>query len=178
MNSSNLINPLTPFEHRSWNRWLITTAFLIVLSVLVLLGITMHNYFKTYCLQKEVTNLQKSCNLDVIQKHAALSKEHQEIEQKIKKIKQWKKSFCYQNYVKALAETIPAQVALSSVDFLENNVLIQGQTQTLEVLLGFLHALDQTTLFQSMNLIELQPSEIMYKEKKLVNFVIKGHLIK
>ena len=94
----------------------------------------------------------------------------------MQKIKQWTQSDFYQDHLIMIAQAIPTKMMLTCLDFDEIDVVLQGQTPEIEYLLAFLSSLEQSKLFQSMNLIDLQSSSVLYKKKKLVNFMIKGKL--
>lgn len=176
MNSGNLINSLSQREYYAWHRWLVITRCGVAIVVIFLLASSINRYWHFHCLQKKVNALHKKVNTDAMQKHAALDEWQHELKQKLKKVKQWKNSYYYQNHLKVLANTIPSNVLLSSVYFEGKDAVIKGQTQALEFLLEFLHALEQTKLFKSMNLMELQPSAHIYGDKNLIHFCIKGSL--
>lgn len=178
MNSANLINPLSPQEYCAWKRWLFITSSSVAVATLFLLIVTIHHSWQLYGLKKKVLFLQKNSATSTSQNHELLRVQHQEVKKKLKEIKQWNRSYYFKDHLEALSTTIPFNSVLVSLYFDDDGALIKGQTLALEFLLDFLSKLEQTHLFQSMNLTELQPSSDLYREKKLVNFTIKGKLIK
>jgi Tfp pilus assembly protein PilN len=147
-------------------------------AIIFLFLFSIYYYWQNFCLHKEVVQLQKHNSEHLTQSKELLHEQQQEIMQKLKKMKDWKTVYYFQDHLHALSVTIPSDVALISVDFDDDIVVVKGHTVALEYLLEFLHNLEQSKLFQAMNLIEVQPSLIVYKEKKLVNFTIQGKLIK
>jgi Tfp pilus assembly protein PilN len=176
MNSGNLINPLSPQEQYAWKRWLSTTVLLIGSILVCILISTAFHYWNIYGLHKRIRVLQKNVNTSELKKNSVLIEQKKMVQQRLKEMKQLSRSHFYQDHLKALSNAVPQKVRLVSIDFEETQAFIKGQTHDLEFLLELIHNLEKTTLFQSMNLIEMQPSLISYEEKKLVNFTIHGKL--
>lgn len=178
MNSGNLINPLSPQEFCAWKQWIMFSSLCGIFLIIILSLATVHFYWQSFCLQKAVAALQKNDATSHVKNRELLHMQQQEINQKLKTIKLWNLPYYFYEHLETLSTTIPAEVVLTSLEFELDDVVIKGQTLAIEFLLEFLHNLEQSKLFQSMNLVEMQPSCIVYKEKKLVNFTIKGKLVK
>lgn len=176
MNSSNLINPFLPAQQRMWRRWCFISGFMMVVVIGSMVIFSAYLYWELHGLQKAMHRIKKNSAVDVAKKYAALQDEKTVLKQKMKRMRQRQQPVNYYDYITSLATTIPTTVVLTSLFLEQDVVLLKGQTQTIEGLLGFIHTLEQTSFFQSMNLVELQPSNNLYMEKKLVNFIIKGKL--
>lgn len=176
MNSSNLINPFLPTYQKTYRRWCLLSGFLCMTLICFLGILSWIDWEHSGTLQKTILFLQKNGDGDLVQQYEILKKKQNDLQEKLKKIKCWQKPVQYRDYFQTIAAIIPATVCCITIECEHMSVCLKGHTQTLEALLGFVHALDQTTLFQSMNLVELQPSCVLYKQKNLVNFTVKGKL--
>lgn len=175
IDSSNLINPFSVVQQKSWQRWG-TLSFLCVLFLaLLFLMVTSYQLWHMYCLKKQVRVAQRAVNHDVVLQHENLQKQEQHLETKLAKIASWE-SLSFYAHLMALSHAIPGEVMLTFLEIQQHAIVLKGKAYSIELVLEFLHNLEKTKLLSSMNLQELQPACEGDGEKKLVNFVIKGKL--
>ncbi len=176
MNPYNLINPFSPQEQMSWRRWCIGSLLSIGLVGTILFGYTVQLCYEIYSVKKKLTAFRSSGASAALENYEQLCRNYSILKEQIKQILSWQQSSFFYTHIFKISEMIPACVMLESVICNEEEITMEGETQSIETLLGFIHDLNATELFQAMNLIELKPSSMVYDEKKLVNFLIKGKL--
>lgn len=176
MNPYNLIDPISPQEQMSWRRWKIVSLGVFSLVAAILSGYTIKLCYDIYALQKKMALFHASGVTQALGDYERLSVQCLTLKQEIKIIKLWQQSTFFYRHITLIAEKIPSTILLLSLDFDRENATLEGQTQSIENVLGFIHDLNETELFQGMILVELKPTPLLFEEKKLVNFLIKGKL--
>lgn len=176
MNNNNLINPYLPREQQAFYRWIAWSKCTIGIFLLLLLSISLKQWYEIHCIKKEFQSMQKKIDVSAVQQYEHLHTQHQLIKDQREILKRWKQSSCYYEPIKQLSEKIPDQVKLSELELEDQTVVLKGEAISIEYILSFIHNLNTNALFKEMNLIELQPSANIYQEKNLVYFIIKGKL--
>lgn len=176
LNSSNLIAALPPAEYKRWRSWLWSSSIAITSVIIILSILSAIQLFSGYRIRKQALLLAQQSFSTVSQEYKNSKKQLKTTRKKIKKLTHFSSTANYSVHLNTLADAMPACMRLSSLSIDGTRIELKGEVTEIELLLTAIQTLEKTPLFQSMNLVELTPSDISKDEKKLLQFTIIGKL--
>lgn len=176
MNPYNLIDPFSPRDQLRLRLWKTISWSALGVSCIVLLGCTAQLSYTIFSIRRNCAKFETPEAQRTMLEYEQVCSQLRGLKEQISLITLLHKESFFYKHLCMIAQKIPAQVKLDFLQCSSEEITLEGQSQSLEMVLGFIHSLNDTELFQGINLIELKPSSLVYDEKKLVNFSVKGKL--